>query len=76
MDSSGNLLPGAYPIQYRCYDVDDKALPEYERTTMFKCNYYNTDTVLDQASARNMLYFKREGVQFPDKQYLFFEMEY
>jgi hypothetical protein len=31
---------------------------------------------MDIEDSRKMIYFKREGIQFPDKQYLFFEMEY
>ena len=76
MDANGNLLPGAYPIAYRAYGSDDKTLPDYERTTILKLNYTNTNTVLDATSAKNMIYWKREGIQFPDQQYLFFDMEY
>jgi hypothetical protein len=76
MNNDGNLLPGAYPIQYRARGNDDKNFPPYERTTILKMNYYGTDNLLDNNSAKNMIYFKREGLQYIERQYLFFKFEY
>jgi hypothetical protein len=76
MNNNGELLPGAYPISYNEYGKDTTNLPEPERTTIFKLNYYNTDQILDQVSARNMIYFKREGIQFSENKFLFFNFEF
>jgi hypothetical protein len=76
MDNDGHLLPGAYPISYRAYGSDDTLLPEYERTTIFKLNYYNTSNMLDAESAKKMICWKMEGVFFPETQYLFFSFQY